>query len=307
MNAAELNRLRPVIVMGGPGAERDVSLNSGRAVATALSAEGVEARPVEVHKSTGEEIPDDTGLVFNLIHGTFGEDGQLQAILDERGIPYTGEGAAASHLAFDKILTKERFDSQGVPTCRWKVLHRGDPLPSLPCVLKSPRQGSSVGVHIVDTPQAANAALDDCLQYGDKVLYEEFFSGRELTVGVLGEKVLPIVEIVPKDGFYDYEHKYTKGASEYFVPASIGGEATYSVQQAARQATKALGLKVYSRVDILLAADGRLNVMEVNTIPGMTATSLLPKSAQAAGIPFGELCIRIAELSLACRKKGGSR
>jgi D-alanine-D-alanine ligase len=214
-------------------------------------------------------------------------------------VPYTGEGIKGSHLAFDKILSKTRFDEEGVPTGRWHVITDGefarlDP----PFVVKAPRQGSSVGVHIIKDVASLPAALEDCFRFGEEVLVEEFFPGRELTVGILGDEALPIIEIVPREGFYDYEHKYTKGASEYFVPAEIGGEATQAVQHAALSAKRALGLEVYSRVDVLLASDGRLNILEINTIPGMTETSLLPKAAAVAGLDFPALCERIASLSL---------
>ena len=164
---------------------------------------------------------------------------------------------------------------------------------------QAPRQGSSVGVHIIRSPEEIPAALDDCFQYGSRVLVEEFFTGRELTVGVLGDQALPVVEIVPREGFYDYEHKYTKGASDYHVPASLAPEVTANVQASALAACRSLALEVYSRVDVLVAPDGRLNVLEINTIPGMTETSLLPKAAAVAGLDFCALCEEIAGLSLA--------
>ena len=290
-----------VLVMGGPGKEREVSLRSGAAVIGALRQCGARVTGLDV-TGPGFRLPDDAQLVYNMIHGTFGEDGELQALLDERGIPYTGEGAAGSRTAFDKIETKECFDRAGVPTAAWKVLRKNDRQDWVfPCVVKAPRQGSSVGVHIVRSPDGVAAALEDCFLYGEQVLVEEFFAGRELTVGVLGKEALPIVEIVPNEGFYDYEHKYTKGASEYHVPAQLAPGTTAAVQAAALQACHALSLEVYSRVDILLAPDGTLNVLEINTIPGMTETSLLPKAAAVAGLDFPALCEEIAGLSLSKR------
>jgi D-alanine-D-alanine ligase len=286
------------VLMGGPGPEREVSLRSGEAVARALKACGARVTEVDV---TGPDftLPAGVDLAFNMIHGTFGEDGQIQAILDARGVPYTGEGEAGSRLAFDKILSKEKFDAAGVPTAKWHILRRGEkPRLDPPCVVKAPRQGSSVGVHIIQEAAAFGPALEDCFRFGDEVLIEEFIKGRELTVGVLGDEVLPVVEIVPREGFYDYEHKYTKGASDYFVPAPIDSETTAAVQKAALDATRALGLSVYSRTDVLLAPDGRLAVLEINTIPGMTETSLLPKAAAVAGLDFPALCEKIAALSL---------
>ncbi len=293
-----LSEMSVVLMMGGPGKEREVSLRSGAAVAKALWKCGARVTEMDV-TGPGFVLPRETGLVFNMIHGTFGEDGELQGLLDAMGVAYTGEGAEASRQAFDKIETKVQFDRAGVPTGAWKILRRGEPaLCDFPCVIKAPRQGSSVGVHIVSSPANLPSALDDCFLYGDRVLAEEFFQGRELTVGVLGDTALPIVEIVPHEGFYDYEHKYTKGTSEYHVPASIPPELTDSIQQAALAACRALNLRVYSRVDVLLAPDGRINVLEINTIPGMTETSLLPKAAAVAGLDFPALCEEIAGLSL---------
>ncbi|HEY5705355.1 MAG TPA: D-alanine--D-alanine ligase [Terrimicrobiaceae bacterium] len=286
------------VLMGGPGSEREVSLRSGAAVARALQTLGAIVEEIDV-KDPSFALPPRVDLAYNMIHGTFGEDGQIQQILERRGVPYTGEGIKGSHLAFDKILSKARFDEEGVPTGRWHVINgSGSPHFDLPVVVKAPRQGSSVGVHIVKDSASLPAALEDCLRFGKEVLVEEFFPGRELTVGILGDEALPVIEIVPREGFYDYQHKYTKGASEYFVPAKIGEEATRAVQHAALSAKRALGLEVYSRVDVLLASDGRLNVLEINTIPGMTETSLLPKAAAVAGLDFPDLCERIASLSL---------
>jgi D-alanine-D-alanine ligase len=290
------------LLMGGPGKERDVSLRSGTAVAKALRAAG--ARVEEIDVTTPElTLPGSVDFAFNIIHGTFGEDGQLQSILHEKSIPYTGEGIEGSRTAFDKILSKEAFDRAGVPTSKWEKIRR-DQSPSLPLpyVVKAPRQGSSVGVHIIRDAAALPAALEDCFQYGDEVLVESFFAGRELTVGIIGGEALPVVEIVPRDGFYDYDHKYTSGASEYFVPAPLTDAESASVQATARAAHLALGLEVYSRVDILLAPDGSMSVLEINTIPGMTELSLLPKAAAVAGLSFPALCEEIAGLSLAKKK-----
>jgi D-alanine-D-alanine ligase len=293
-----LRSKKVAVLLGGPGSEREVSLRSGAAVARALQALGAIVEEVDV-RDPGFSLPHDVDLAYNMIHGTFGEDGQIQKILEQRGVPYTGEGIRGSVLAFDKILSKTRFDEQGVPTGRWHVITDGEP-PRLdpPFVVKAPRQGSSVGVHIIKDAAGLPAALEDCFRFGEEVLVEEFFPGRELTVGILGDEALPIIEIVPREGFYDYQHKYTKGASEYFVPAEIGDEATKAVQHAALSAKRALRLEVYSRVDVLLAPNGRLNVLEINTIPGMTETSLLPKAAAVAGLDFPALCERIASLSL---------
>ncbi|MCX7868396.1 MAG: D-alanine--D-alanine ligase [Terrimicrobiaceae bacterium] len=296
--------MKVAVLMGGPGSEREVSLRSGAAVVRALAALGAEPLTVEV-KGRELGLPAGIHLAYNMIHGTFGEDGSLQEQLEAAGIPYTGDGPQASRAAFDKILTKEKFDANGVPTARWEIVRAGEaPRRPFPYVVKAPQQGSSVGVHIVRSPDEAPGALADCAAYGDRILVEDFFAGRELTVGILGGSLLPVVEIIPGEGFYDYRNKYTPGASRYEVPARLGEEANLAVGRAALAAWHALGLEVYCRVDILLAEDGSLNVMEANTIPGMTETSLLPKAAAAAGIGFPELCEIIAWLSLR-RMKGG--
>jgi D-alanine-D-alanine ligase len=225
----------------------------------------------------------------------------LQALLEERGIPYTGEGVKESRVAFDKILTKQALTRAGVPTPRSEILKSGEkPTLPLPIVIKAPCQGSSVGVHLIHEASAIDPALADCLQHGDEILVEELVEGRELTVGVLGDQVLPVVEIKPLAGFYDYTNKYTKGATEYLVPAPLTEEETAAVQSVALAAVKALGLRVYSRVDVLLGRGGP-TVLEINTIPGMTETSLLPKAAAASGLDFSTLCCRIAALSLSAR------
>ena len=293
-----LKNKKVAVLMGGPGAEREVSLRSGAAVTKALEACGAIVEQVDV-KGADFALAEGTDLACNMIHGTFGEDGQIQEILESRGIPYTGEGVTGSRIAFDKILTKKKFDAAGVPTSKWEILKKGEaPTLTLPFVIKAPRQGSSVGVHIIRDAGDIQAALDDCFQFGEEVLVEDFFQGRELTVGILGQEALPIVEIVPNEGFYDYAHKYTKGASNYYVPADIGKNATRAVQKAALAAYQSLDLEVYARVDVLIAPDESLNVLEINTIPGMTETSLLPKAAATVGLDFPALCERIAALSL---------
>lgn len=293
---------RVALLKGGPGQEREVSLRSGAAVAKALAAAGALVTEIDV---TGPDftLPEGTELAFNIIHGTFGEDGQLQQILEDRGIPYTGEGIRGSRTAFDKIRTKECFDRAGVPTSTWHSIRAGEsPKLPLPYVVKAPQQGSSVGVHIVKEESALAPALTDCFQYGSEVLIEAFFSGRELTVGILGNEALPVVEIVPRQGFYDYQNKYTSGASEYFVPAPLDAQLSLAVQKTALAAHKALNLEVYSRVDVLLAKDGTMSVLEINTIPGMTELSLLPKAAAVVGLDFPSLCEEIAGFSLAKKK-----
>jgi D-alanine-D-alanine ligase len=297
-----------IVLMGGPGSEREVSLASGRAVVKALRGLGLDADPLEL-PGTRFDLPASTGLVFNAIHGTFGEDGQLQDILDRSGVPYTGAGAASSRLAFDKSLAKQAFLAAGVPTPRAETIDfsAGPVRPSfqLPYVAKPPREGSSVGVHIIRDAATADDQLADAARYGNDILVEEFIEGKELTVAILDDVALPIVHIAPPGGVYDMASKYPwlsgSRGSEYFCPADLDEETTRSVQAAALAAHRALGIEIYSRVDVLLDAAGRPFVLEANTIPGMTETSLLPKSAAASGIPFPELCRTIARLSLELR------
>jgi D-alanine-D-alanine ligase len=306
MKTADLKDLHLAVLMGGPGSEREVSLRSGTAVARAFRGAGYRVSEVDV-KGPDFELPGGTDLCVNMIHGTFGEDGQIQAILDQRGVAYTGEGEAASRIAFDKLASKELFVRSGVPTPRSEVIAPGaKPTLPLPIVAKAPREGSSVGVHLVREAGQLEAALADCANLDREILIEELVEGRELTVGVVGDRALAVVEIRPHEGFYDYAHKYTKGASEYFCPAPLDEATTRRVQETAVAAHRALGLKVYSRVDILLRADGELFVLEANTIPGMTETSLLPKAAAAVGVDFLALCEEIAGLSLQHRKTSKS-
>lgn len=297
-NSFSLSGKNVTVLMGGPGAEREVSLRSGAAVCTALASTGAVVTAVDV-VDRNVVLPPETEVVFNIIHGTFGEDGDLQEILDKLEVPYTGEGAVGSRLAFDKIETKRRFDAGGVPNAPWEIIFKGQsPTISLPFVAKPPREGSSVGVHLIHDEAAVEPALRDCFNRSHDVLIESFVHGRELTVGILGDRALPVIEIVPKEGFYDYEHKYTKGGSTYYCPADLPPDVTRAVQDAALAAHRSLGLEVYSRVDVLLDEANTPFVLEVNTIPGMTETSLLPKAAAAVGITFSALCEEIAALSI---------
>lgn len=294
---------RLAVLMGGPGPERVVSVRSGQAVARALREMGREVDEIDV-EGPGFLPPPDLGIAVNMVHGLFGEDGALQELLEDRGIRYTGEGPEGSRLAFDKILAKRRFSERGVPTPAHEVIRAGErPRRAPPLVLKPPRQGSSVGVEIVRGAGELDAALERVAAHGEEILVEEYIAGRELTVGILGEMVLPVIEIVPKDGFYDFVNKYPwldpRGGSQHLCPAPIGDGETRLVQEAAMAAHRALGLEVYSRVDVLLDAAGRPHVLEINTLPGMTEASLLPDAAARAGIGFGELCLRIIEISMA--------
>jgi D-alanine-D-alanine ligase len=293
------------VLKGGPGSERDVSLATARGVSKALGSLGVEVVDVDV-RDENFELLDDVDLAFITIHGTFGEDGQVQKILEERGVPYTGEDVQKSELAFDKIRSKRNFRAHGVATPKSEVIRLGQrPTLPLPIVVKPPRQGSTVGVYIIKSEGELDSALAEVAKYDDELLVEEFVAGRELTIGILGDQALPILEIIPKSGFYDFNNKYpflnpqAGGGAEHVCPAKIDKEKTKQIQDLALRAHRALGLQVYSRVDVLLPKNGAATVLEVNTIPGMTEASLLPEAAAAAGINYVDLCLRIIELSRA--------
>lgn len=295
------------VLFGGPGSEREVSKKTAESVIAALKEKGAEVAEVDV---TGPdfEVPADALIAMNLIHGTFGEDGQLQVLLEERGIPYTGAGVNSSRIAFDKARSKEQFIAAGVPTPRSQnyKLDGSEPLAiSIPLVSKPPREGSSVGVNICRTEAEWAAAAEEAKKFGSSTLVEEFVEGKELTIGILGDQVLPIIHIEPVDGFYDINNKYPwmngTGKTLYNCPADLDEATTQRVQDAAMAAFKSCGTEVYGRVDIMLRHDNEPFVLEINTIPGMTSSSLLPKAAQAVGISFPDLCVKIIELSLAAR------
>jgi len=291
------------VLMGGPGSEREVSIATGKGVAKALRSLGADVTEVDV-KGADFALPAGVELAFIALHGTFGEDGQVQQILEDRSVAYTGEGVAESELAFDKIRSKEAFRQDNVTTPYWQIITAGQrPTIPIPFVIKAPRQGSTVGVHIIRNERDVDAAIADSSTYDRELLVEKFVPGRELTIGILGEEALPILEIIPKGGFYDFTNKYpflnpgAGGGAEHVCPAKISDEKTSAVQELALRAHRALGLKVYSRVDIMLPDEGDPSVLEINTIPGMTEASLLPEAAAVAGISYPALCTRIIELS----------
>ncbi len=300
----ELTNRKVAVLMGGPGSERQVSLKSGEGVIGALRSLGAIVTAVDVTDATFF-LPPDTELAFNVIHGTFGEDGQVQRELERRKVAYTGEGVVGSELAIDKIATKQRLIERGVPTAQFEILHDGArPTLALPFVLKAPKEGSSVGIFIVKDASELEQSLADAWKFGRELLVEQYIAGRELTVGVVGDLALPVIEIVAKKDFYNFENKYTwlnpnAAGADHYCPAQLSPEVTARVQAVGIAAHRALDLEVYSRVDILLTDAGEPFVLEVNTIPGMTPSSLLPEAAAAVGITYPELCRRIAELSLA--------
>ncbi|CVK17734.1 D-alanine--D-alanine ligase family protein [Sporomusa sphaeroides] len=297
------------VVMGGPSSEREVSLNTGRAILTALrekgyTAVGVDLDPPNFIEQLKQEQID---VVFNAIHGLYGEDGLMQGTLEMLGIPYTGSGVLASAMAMDKAITKRLFMSAGIPTPQSRLYSKQDTDLALvaedilttfgvPVVVKAAAQGSSIGVIIVEKAGDIESAVREAFNYSGHIVVEEFIRGKELTVSILGTgspEALPIIEIVPQSGRYDYRSKYTKGATEYIVPARLETQVADHVQRIALAAYKLLGCRGIGRVDVMLGNDNQPHVLEINTIPGMTATSLVPKAAAAVGIGFDELCERI--------------
>jgi len=298
----------------------------GTPEAPSLPANGAEdweaaAPPVAVNEISALPSPADPPLVGGnrpdvaliCLHGRFGEDGTIQGMLELLGIPYTGSGVLASALAMDKTMSKKIFESEGIPTPPWitvrgrreadvylRELLSGNARVNCPAVVKPSRQGSTIGISIVREREQMAAALDTALKFDSEVLIEKFVEGMEITGPVMGNEVLeclPLVEIVPNGGFYDYEAKYTPGATEEICPARLSPEQTRAAQELAARAHRALGCRGFSRTDMLIDADG-IWVLEVNTIPGMTPTSLLPRSAEAAGMSFASLLDRMLALAL---------
>jgi D-alanine-D-alanine ligase len=243
-------------------------------------------------------------VVFLGLHGGYGEDGTVQAMLDMAGIRYTGSGHLASALAMDKDLSKHLFRRAGVQTADW-VMARAGQAPDdqmgklgLPVIVKPSKQGSTVGLSIVRKREELAGAIAEAFRYDDEVMVEQFVPGRELTVGILGDQALPVGEIIPKHEIYDYECKYTPGMAEEVFPAQIPSDRAREAQDLARRAFQALKLRGCARIDFRMTDDGSLYCLEANTLPGMTQTSLIPQAAAAAGIPFPDLCERIARLAL---------
>jgi len=293
--------LNITVLLGGFSAERAVSLKSGAAVAKALASLGHTVCELDPQNDSWT-LPKPTDVVFLALHGTYGEDGQVQQRLEQLDVPYTGCGVEASRIAFDKVVTKQRCIEAHVPTAKFLVLDsRSAPWPSgwrPPVVLKPVRQGSSVGLHFVERVEDWPAALAEGLRFDSQVLMEERIIGRETTVGILDEQALPIVEVRPKQGAYDYTNKYTAGKTDYFCPAPFDAATTQRIQAAALAAFNAVGGRDYARVDIMVRTNGEPVVLEVNTLPGMTETSLLPKAAAAAGLDYAALCQRMVDLAM---------
>ncbi|SEH34707.1 D-alanine-D-alanine ligase/UDP-N-acetylmuramate--alanine ligase [Selenomonas sp. KH1T6] len=308
-----MNQDKIVVVMGGTSTEAEVSRRTGTAILNALKSKGYNAEGMELVPKTFANDIQKTGcaIVFNALHGKFGEDGLLQGTLDMLGIPYTGSGVLAAAVTMDKAASKRVFVAEGISTPRSRTYYsyemkRGlaaeiEAEFSLPMVVKAASQGSSIGVYIVESRDELKNALVQAFKYNDEVLVEEFIEGRELTVAVWGneeaKEAFPIIEITTLTGRYDYDSKYTKGASSHIIPAPMSEEKTKEIQELAIKTFTACGCKGVARVDMMLSKDEVPYVIEVNSVPGMTEVSLVPDAARAKGIEFPELCERMLEMA----------
>lgn len=289
------------VLMGGLSAERGVSLKSGAAVHQALQAQGYNAVAIDV----GRDLPEvlqrkGIEIAFIALHGRYGEDGCVQGLLELMKIPYTGSGVLASALAMHKLYSKQAFAAAGILTAPFRCYRRGETvipadLPfSLPLVVKPVQEGSSVGVSIVKEHNQLAAALDAAFAHDDEILVEQYIKGQEVQVGILADRPVGAIEIVPKNEFYDFEAKYTDGMAEHIFPARLAPPLYEKALEVGLAAHCALGCRGYSRVDLLVTAAGECYVLEVNTLPGMTSLSLLPEiAAKGAGLSFEELVSHI--------------
>lgn len=307
------------VLMGGVSSEREISLKSGRAVSEALIRQGQDVVPLDITESDETNIgalirKSRLDVAFIALHGRLGEDGTIQTILDKAQVPYTGSGPKASNLALNKAAAQELFEKNGIRTPSHVIVtgknfsQAADQIArsgSFPMVVKPACEGSSIGISIVPSIKELKSALEVAWRYGETVLMEKYIVGRELTVGIIGTEALPVVEICPKNKFFDFEAKYTTGKTEYIVPARIPEKIAGEVRKVALEAHRLLGCENFSRVDFMLDARGRHYILEVNTIPGFTATSLLPKAAQQIGLGFDQLCLTI--IGLAYGKKKGHK
>lgn len=297
---------RVAVLMGGTSAEREVSLDSGRNVLEALRSRGVDAHAVDGIPALIEALSEKKfDRVFNILHGNKGggEDGTLQGMLETMRVPYTGSGVLGSALAMDKIRTKQVWLSLGLPTPRYVRLHKGDDVHAaarsigLPVILKPSSEGSSVGISRVMTEDALDAAVELAAQYPGEMLMEQLIEGDELTVGILGDRALPSIRIVPKGQWYDYHAKYVADDTQYLCPG-LEGDAENEIRALALAAFNAVGCSGWARVDVMRdRASGQFHLIEVNTAPGMTSHSLVPKAAGQIGIDFETLCWRVLETS----------
>ncbi len=297
------------VLLGGPSAERDISLKSGRAVSAALRESGLETVEIgEREEIEAGVLESGIDIAFIALHGRFGEDGQIQSFLERRGVPYTGSGVEASRLALDKKASHRIFREAGLPTPLQKVYGLEDttdlPPFGLPAVVKPSREGSSIGLTIVNSPEEFEPACALARKYDREIVVEGYIPGEEVTVGVLEERALPVVKIDPRNPFFDYEAKYTKGMTRFSVPAPLPPPLYREVQRVGLAAHRALGCYAYSRVDIMISMAGEPYVLEVNTIPGFTETSLFPQAAREDGLEFRDLCLKLLDLALKRYEQG---
>ncbi len=305
-----LRRHRVAVLKGGWSRERPISLKTGLAVEQAFTRLRVRVQSIDVGRNITNQLRKQrVQFAFIALHGAFGEDGGIQTLLESLKIPYTGSGPLASSIAMDKILSKKIFVESGVPTAPWKTLSNRESVADVrkwlrkgSVFVKPFDQGSAIGASRVNQTSELPRALRECFRVSKIALVEKFVAGRELTVGILGRTALPVVEILPKHAFYDFHSKYARGGSQHLVPAPLTRLQTKTAQSLALRAFEALGCTVYGRVDLLMSKTGQMFVLEVNTIPGMTATSLLPDAARAAGTSFDQLVLKICDLSLEPRK-----
>ena len=312
------DKLHIALVAGGTSGERQVSLNGAAGVEKALDPQKFLVRRYDPATDLARLAADapEIDFAFILLHGRFGEDGTMQGFLELLGVPYQGSGVLGSAIAMDKHLAKELYRLNGLPIADWLIISGSDQVDGnqlvarfgLPVVIKPVHEGSSLGLTLARTKADLLAGIERALSHDSHVMVEKYIKGRELTVGVLGNRdveALPVIEIVPGEGFdfFDYDAKYKPGATEEICPARISAEQTALAQQYGVAAHRALRLKGYSRTDMILAADGSMYLLETNTIPGMTATSLMPQAAAAHGLPFPQFLERLIELGMEGRKK----
>jgi D-alanine-D-alanine ligase len=293
---------RVAVLMGGPSAEREISLISGKAVLAALRSKGVDAHAFDpAERDLFELKRDGFARAFIALHGRFGEDGTVQGALEVLGVPYTGSGVMASALAMDKWRTKLVWDASGIPTPRFAMLKAStawdrvlDVL-GLPLIVKPAREGSTLGITKVRTAPDLVPAYEFAARFDDLVLAEEFIEGQELTAGILGDTALPLVRIEAPGGNYDYQNKYFTDDTKYHCPAGVRPEAEEEIRGVALKGFRVLGCRGWGRADVMLRPDGSYSFLEMNTSPGMTGHSLVPIAARAAGLGYADLCVKILE------------
>jgi len=333
---SENKNVKIILLLGGTSPEREVSKHSGKSIYKTLKSLGYDVKAVDPAyglnqpenpdllfeekdyaeisnrnciEAVNSPLFDDVDLAFLALHGKWGEDGTIQSLLELRGIKYTGSGVLSSSLAMDKSMTKIMFQHYGVMTPKWFVININDydlpvaidkvnKLLGYPCIVKPNDQGSTIGLTVCNNESEIDGAVKLALKFSESAVVEEFIPGHEVGVGVLDKMALPVLEIKPKHDHYDYECKYTHGMSEYIVPAQFSEEVTSKLQEQAILAFKSVGCKGYGRIDFRLTENNRIYCLEVNTLPGMTDTSLVPKMAKAMGMSFDELLEKIIKLSL---------